>query len=67
MNTTSSIEIIFASKGQESISWDVYPSDLDVEKTLQYLLARYPGYSWDSRLTSAAPTVTYRGAYFHRT
>jgi len=63
----NNIEIVFTSKGQESISWDVYPRDLDVPKTLQDLIARYPGYSWDSRLTSAAATVTYRGAYFHRT
>jgi hypothetical protein len=62
----TNIEIIFTSNGQEPISWDVYPNDLDVERTLQYLISRYPQYSWDSRYTSATPTVTYRGAYFKR-
>lgn len=31
----TSIEVIFTPRGRESISWDVYPGDLDVQRTLK--------------------------------
>ena len=51
----SNIEIIFTSNGQEPISWDMYPSDLDVQKTLKNLRARYPNVA-GNRASPAPPS-----------
>lgn len=58
------IEIVFTAACGELISWDVYPHDLNVEKTLLNLAARYPAYKWDSRHTDCALTVNY--GYFRK-
>ena len=62
------IEIFFVASNPaicgELISWDVYPHDLNVEKTLLNLGARYPGYKWDWRHTDCALTVS--SGYFRR-